>query len=508
MRNLIFLFLSLLTLPGFAAKQTAVYLSFAQFMTPERESYLELYFNIEANSLDYAPNADGRFQGGLEVTLQVFRDSATFITGDRFRILSPAYLDTNAIEKNLLHQQRFLLEPGEYRVVITLQDINEPEERYEFKPKIALALDPTQAQTSDLFFLESYAPAGSNSPYARSGYDIIPIITSGSHFFPESEERLSFYVELYNLDRRLGQDSAYLLKYFLQEATAEKMLNQYAAFSKKTARAVQPVLASFNIASLPSGEYHLVVQVLNKAGEEVLRTQRFFYRRNETSEPLISLNDFESASISGTFVESLGNLDSLYRFIEYLYPISNDRERALQEGLLKEGDAPVMRRYFYAFWQQKNPLDPGGAWSDYRKEVRLVNRMFTTGMRPGYKSDRGRVYLMYGEPDRLDERAMEPNFPPYEIWQYDQINTAYAVPQTNRIFIFGEFDPSTHEYQLFHSTALGELQSRDWRRDLYFRAYGGAGSIDPDSDPNAREFGSRANQNIILNSTGSDRLNR
>ena len=76
------------------------------------------------------------------------------------------------------------------------------------------------------------------------------------------------------------------------------------------------------------------------------------------------------------------------------------------------------------------------------------------------------------------------------------------------MFVFGEFEPSTQEFQLIHSTAIGELQSRDWRRDLYFRAYGGPGTIDPDSDPNAREFGSRTNQNIILGTTGADRINR
>ena len=98
--------------------------------------------------------------------------------------------------------------------------------------------------------------------------------------------------------------------------------------------------------------------------------------------------------------------------------------------------------------------------------------------------------------------------PAYIIWQYNKIQGDFVMTQNNKMFVFGEFEPSTQEFQLIHSTAIGELQSRDWRRDLYFRAYGGPGNIDPDSDPNAREFGSRTNQNIILGTTGADRINR
>lgn len=487
---------------GLSAKKTAVYVKFSQFMTDEQDTYLEMYFNIAASSLDYAKTSTGNLQGGIEVTVQILQDS-NIVAADRFRILSPAFQDTSSISRFLLHQQRFTLAPGEYTVKLDITDINEPEEKYSFSPTISLNLKENQVAATDVLFLESYGPATKGSSYSRSGYDIIPIITSGSYFFPEGEDKLSFYLELYNLDQKLGENQPYLLKYYLEDAETERPLNQFASFSKKTTTTVQPVLASFNIAELPTGEYNLAVEVLDKEANQVLGTKTFFYRRNKTQQ--VVEGNFESRSITNTFVDNLGNLDSIYRFVEYLYPISTEREQLLQEGLLAQGDEQLLKRYFLAFWQEKSPLQPQQEWLDYYKKVRYVNDEFGTGMRAGYRSDRGRVYLVYGKPDLIEQRAMEPNLPPYAVWQYNRVNTPFALSQTNIMFVFGEFDPSTQEYQLFHSTAYGEIQNRDWRQALFSRAYGGPGTIDPSSNANDREFGSRANQSMILSTTGADR---
>lgn len=488
-----------------SAKQTAVYVKFSQFMTDEQETYLEMYFNIAANSLDYVETSAGKLQGGIEVTVQIMQDS-NIVAADRFRILSPEFNDTNAISRFLLHQQRFPLAAGEYTVKLDIIDINEAEETYSFAPTISLNLKENQVAASDVLFLESYGPATQGSAYSRSGFDIIPIITSGSYFFPEGEDKLSFYCELYNLDQKLGDNQPYLLKYYLEDAETGTPLNQFASFSKKTTTAVQPVLASFNIAELPTGEYHLAIEVLDREANQVLGTKTFFYRRNKTQQ--VVEGSFESRDITNTFVDDLGNLDSIYRFVEYLYPISTEREQLLQEGLLAQGDEAMLKRYFLAFWQEKSPLRPQKEWLDYYKKVRYVNDKYSSSLRAGYKSDRGRVYLVYGKPDIIEQRAMEPNLPPYQVWQYNRVNTPFALSQTNIMFVFGEFDPSTQEYQLFHSTAYGEIQNRDWRQALYSRAYGGPGTIDPSSDPNEREFGSRANQSLILSTTGADRQDR
>ncbi|MGB0978667.1 MAG: GWxTD domain-containing protein, partial [Croceimicrobium sp.] len=298
----------------------------------------------------------------------------------------------------------------------------------------------------------------------------------------------------------------FLIKYYLKDESTGKSLSKFGGFARGISAAVNPVLGQIDISELPTGNFLLVVEAINSKGELVIKHENFFYRRNKNFEVLAG--SFEDRSISGSWVDMIGNLDSIVKFVDFLYPISSEGEQALQESLLQEGNESKLKKYFYAFWQERKPLAPQEAWQAYHREVRIANKLFSSGLSQGYKSDRGRVYLMYGKPSLEERRDMEPNMPPYIIWQYDNITTNYTVPQNNRIFIFGEFEPSTRIYKLIHSTAIGEINSPDWKQELYFRAYGGPGTIDPGNDPNQREFGSRANQNIIMGTTGADRRNR
>jgi GWxTD domain-containing protein len=503
MRKLfILLFLSLFV----SAKETNLYISVSEFLTDQRESYVELYFGIDSYSLDYVKQGAG-FSGGLEVIVSIFQDG-NVITGDRFRINSPIYKDTSNLGQLLFHQQRFLLNEGSYEMQLQIVDINDTTERYEFSRNIILTLKKDSVDYSQVLFLESFSPA-SESPknsFVRSGYALLPIISNGTPYFPESSKQLSFYNELYNLDKVLGENQPFLLRYYIQNESTGIKLSKYSGFMKSSSSAVIPVLNAFNIEKLPSGNYNLVIEALNQKGEQVLEHKTFFYRKNADGEVLPG--SFDAEDYTGSFVDFIGNLDSIYKFVEYLYPISSEQEQIGQDNLLAEADEQKLKQYFLAFWRHRKPLAPEETWKKYHRKVKDANRLFKSGLRAGYKTDRGRVWLTYGKPDQRERRDMEPNMPAYIIWQYNKIQGDFVMTQNNKMFVFGEFEPSTQEFQQIHSTAIGELQSRDWRRELYFRAYGGPGSIDPDSDPNSREFGSRTNQNIILGTTGADRINR
>lgn len=497
----------LLLLPSlFFAKTTNLYISLNEFLTGERENYIEINFGISSNSLDYIKSASG-YSGGLEVTLAVYRGEE-IMSADRFRILSPNYADTANLAELLYHQHRFLLPKGKYRMTMDIVDVNDTAESYHIDRPLQLTITQNFPDHSQVVYLEDFKPATdqSKAAYQRSGFEMYPIISTGTPFLPQSLKRLAFYNEIYNLDQKLGAESNLLIKYFLKDESTGKILTKFGGFQRAKAAVVNPVLGQIDISDLPTGNYLLVVEALNAKGESILSHENFFYRRNDDGE--ILEGTFENQAIAGTWVDRLGNLDSIVKFTDYLYPISSEREQGIQENLLAAADEEQLKKYFYAFWQSRKPLAAQETWNEYHKQVRIANKLFSSGLSKGYKSDRGRVWLMYGQPSQVERRDMEPNMPPYIIWQYDNIVTSFTVPQNNRIFIFGEFEPSTQIYKLIHSTAIGEINSPDWKQELYFRAYGGPGTIDPNNDPNQREFGSRANQNIILGTTGADTRNR
>lgn len=85
------------------------------------------------------------------------------------------------------------------------------------------------------------------------------------------------------------------------------------------------------------------------------------------------------------------------------------------------------------FWERRNP-DPGSPENSYKEEyyrrVAYTNEHFSSGI-PGWKTDRGRIYLMWGKPDEVtshpaggpyertpEEGGGETSTYPFEDWRY------------------------------------------------------------------------------------------
>ncbi len=39
-------------------------------------------------------------------------------------------------------------------------------------------------------------------------------------------------------------------------------------------------------------------------------------------------------------------------------------------------------------------------------------------MREGWRTDRGRIYIQFGEPDEIDDYPLAANSQPYQVWHY------------------------------------------------------------------------------------------
>ena len=61
-------------------------------------------------------------------------------------------------------------------------------------------------------------------------------------------------------------------------------------------------------------------------------------------------------------------------------------------------------QFIEQFWQRRNP-DPDSAENTFKEEhyrrIAYANEHYASGI-PGWKSDRGRIYIMWGPPDEVD----------------------------------------------------------------------------------------------------------
>jgi len=110
--------------------------------------------------------------------------------------------------------------------------------------------------------------------------------------------------------------------------------------------------------------------------------------------------------------------------------IITDEERAAFKQLSNDEERD---NFIEAFWQRRDPT-PDTEENEYKEEhyrrIAYANEHFPAGI-PGWKSDRGRIYIMYGPADEVDshpsggsyERPMEEgggetSTYPFEDWRY------------------------------------------------------------------------------------------
>ena len=117
-------------------------------------------------------------------------------------------------------------------------------------------------------------------------------------------------------------------------------------------------------------------------------------------------------------------------------------------------------QFIEAFWQRRNP-DPDSPENTFKEEhyrrIAYANEHFASGI-PGWKTDRGKIYIMWGPPDEIDSHPTGGNWDrpmdqgggetttyPYEDWRYRYLEGQDLGENVELEFV----DPtSTGEYHL------------------------------------------------------------
>ncbi len=221
---------------------------------------------------------------------------------------------------------------------------------------------------SDIELLSSFEKSDEESNFSKNGYILTPYVFN---YLPQSVVNISFYTELYNSKEVLGDD-AFLLTYYIRPFEADKKLDQYITRKRTVPQNVIPILSSFNITDLPSGNYLLVLEARNRLNELIAGKETFFQRYNPSAQ--FSLTNLLVVNTQNTFVENIGSRDTLYTYIKYLSPISTDIERAYAKQQLASADINELRKYFLNFWLERDKLNPEVAWTDYLLLVKQANK--------------------------------------------------------------------------------------------------------------------------------------
>lgn len=146
-----------------------------------------------------------------------------------------------------------------------------------------------------------------------------------------------------------------------------------------------------------------------------------------------------------------------------------------------------MRQHLQAFWYQTAGAKAYQQWINYQSQVRSVEKYYANNYMEGFQTDRGRVYLKYGQPNTIIVKESSPSEYPYEIWTYDKIGIF-----SNRRFVFYNPDLVSNNHRLLHSDMVGELRNPAWQQLLSKRNTVN-GTVDDPNMMNVKHFGGNSN---------------
>lgn len=137
----------------------------------------------------------------------------------------------------------------------------------------------------------------------------------------------------------------------------------------------------------------------------------------------------KKADTKGSNIEKLGGVYKKWLDEDVRWIITDEELSAFK----KLSNNAERDQFIENFWQRRDPT-PDTAENEYKEEhyrrIAYANEHFAAGM-PGWKTDRGRIYIMYGPPDSTESHPMggpyqrsadegggETQTFPFEVWRY------------------------------------------------------------------------------------------
>lgn len=370
---------------------------------PEGPFRVEVYYKIFNDGLTYRKE-DGRYLAEYEVEVVAYQDGEQ-VAGTSFREVYAveSFPRTTSVTDFLLNQINLALEaPGSYELVTRLRDLRS-DHASESRHQLEISSTRHPWSSSQLEFARVIQQARDTSQFNKSGLVVVPSVTRS--YGGESQMECPVYFELYGPDDSQGA-RLHISFLGLDQQGQERFDTTVQVESRGRVTAVATALP---VSHLVPGSYRVQWNV-KREGESkaVCETEDRF-------EILWSMSTLLRADFSTA--------------VEQLRYIASEAER---DALLAAPDTMRVKAW-QAFWVKRDPT-PGSPANEYRDEfyrrVRYTNSMFSVGDKAGWRSDRGMIYVQYGEPDEVEQHPFDmdtyPYNAPWQVWKYYRNNLEFV----------------------------------------------------------------------------------
>jgi GWxTD domain-containing protein len=328
---------------------------------------------------------------------------------------------------------------GDYQATIVGRDRHNPARKDSLVVQIPVRMiDASAVVLSDVELATRITQGNESSPFHKNTLEVIPNVQG---IFGE-QQVCYVYAEAYNLLSGVAADS-YAVKTSVWDAARREVISRNKLRRKAGESAV--VVDQIPVRKLPTGTYTLGLAITDSADRILTASVKKFYVYNAIL-GIDSTLRTASTGVDGNIYAGMGE-DDLDREFSYARYESQQEEVRRYSSL---SGVESKTGFLLEFWRKRPP----GLRDVYMERVKYANTNYRILGKEGYKTDRGRVHIVYGPPSDIDRHPSEPETNPYEIWTYEAIQGGVIFAFVQRI--------TSGEYELVHSTHRNEIQDDQW----------------------------------------------
>ncbi len=432
------------------AQNFKVDFDYARFFYNDSSDYLEIYYSFYQPQLKPVM-VDNQLtvKGELNVRISDKNNSNIIIDKDyQFHNIIPDSLSENQ-QKSFTGNLGFIIPIGDYNCVLKGSDGNDFTKTDSALFPISISKLPDDRFTiSDLEIASMIKQSDqNNSMFYKNTYEVVP---NPSGIFGPEIPVLYFYSELYSINRDVK--SEYLkIDHLLLNTNNKTVYKKSRKYPRSNASAVD--VEAINISKLPSGTYTLVDAATDSAKDLTVYSTKKIFIYNPTVADTTPVAAVDNSVLTSEFNSmSEEELNEVFDESKYL---ATGQEKDQWKALNSE---EAKQNFLFKFWKSRDltPETPLNEYKrDYFERVKKANRLYTNIQRKGWKTDRGRVLLLYGEPSEIERFPNQTDTKPYEIWHYNDVEGGV-------IFVFADLTGFS-DYTLVNSTKRGEISDSNWQ---------------------------------------------
>lgn len=378
---------------------------------------VDCYYRLSNELFNFVKSGD-HFVSHYELSLLVNDNDGYQIMAETVRdsIKVASEVETEIMDNSRAKLFTTYLPPGKYDLEFKLFDIDTNRQldmvrKFEvpnyFKNKLSI---------SDIQFAGLVTSEPSTIGLNKRGLTVVPNLTRS---YGEDHTDLYIYYEVYS---QADEDSDKDLKArFKVKSPAGRIVFTMEEELERQGP-VGAYTMQFDTKDFSQGRYTLEIEVEDKAVRKTAKSKGEFYINWQYLLPLTTAKHFKEIVEQLEYIAEREEIDTLKK----LYDAPGDE----QQAALSE------------FWDRRDPT-PNTRQNEfmitYYRRVEYANNNFQNGLGKGWRSDQGRIYIIFGPPNEVERFSFESNTNPYQVWHYSHLS---------RRFVFVDFD-GYGRYQLY-----------------------------------------------------------